>query len=429
MPTPPLAHYRFNASNGLNVTEVAMLAVANNPQLRIQRDKVGVAHAQAFAAGLLPDPMVSYEHQHPTGNQPDTTDSFTAGLSLNLGNLVTRSARVASARASVRQVNLDLLWSEWQVIARARTLFDQVHFLRDEVTRLQREQTALAPIQSAITHALDDGDLDYASASAGLDAASGVAGQLGGAQRQLHLAEHNLHDLLGLDASVSLHLTGAPFSVDPGPKQIQRALADMAKRRPDLLALEAGYQSQQAKLRAAILGQFPAITVGFVKARDNSNISSQGFSIGLSLPLFNGNRGKVAIARATRKQLHDAYSARLLVDRNDVKRLVADLASDRTLRKQLAAHAAQLAHARKTARGDYAAGRLAWPTYLAIRASSLTADTTLLMLERNTHSTAIALDALVGHWPSASAIADLPSHSDARHDGAKAPARSQSTAH
>ncbi|TAM98645.1 MAG: TolC family protein, partial [Rhodanobacteraceae bacterium] len=180
-----------------------------------------------------------------------------------------------------------------------------------------------------------------------------------------------------------------------------RALTEMTGRRPDLLALQAGYASQQEKLRAAILAQFPAITVGFVKARDNSNISSAGFSISLSLPLFDGNRGNIAIERATRQQLHDEYSTRLLTDRNDIQRLLADLQSARTQRIALAAHAAQLARARDAARVNYTAGRMDWPTYLAIRTSSLAADTALLTLEENTHATAIALDALVGNWPQA----------------------------
>src|SRR5699024_5093374 len=59
MPTRPLAHHRFDPSDGLDVTEVAMLAVANNPQLKVKRDELDVAHAQAFAAGLLPDPRIS----------------------------------------------------------------------------------------------------------------------------------------------------------------------------------------------------------------------------------------------------------------------------------------------------------------------------------------------------------------------------------
>ena len=402
MPTPELRAHTFDPSDGLDVTEAAMLAVANNPQLKIERDKAGVAHAQAYSAGLLPDPQLSYAHDHPTGNPPPgTTNSFSTALSLDLGNLVTRSARLASARAGAREVDLNLLWGEWQTIAQARTLFDRVYYLRKLVTRLQREHAALEPLQVAITRALHSGDLTYEVAGAGLNAAADVTNQLGNAIRQLNLAEHDLHDLLGLDASVPLDLTGAPFAVNPSQPQVQRALVAMPKRRPDLLALQAGYQSQQEKLRAAILAQFPAITVGFVKARDNSNISSAGFSIGLSLPLFDGNRGNIAIARATRRQLHDEYSARLLIDRNDVQRLSADLASERAQRKALATHTAQLARARSAAEVNYAAGRLDWPTYLAIRANSLAADTALLTLDATTHEAAIALDALVGNWPAA----------------------------
>jgi outer membrane protein TolC len=403
MPTPALRAYPFDPSNGLDVTEIAMLAVANDPHLIVQRDAAGVAHAQAYAAGLLPDPQLNYEHDRPTGDYPPgTTDAYTAGLTFDLGNLITRSARVESARAGARQVDLDLLWSEWQAIAQARTLFDRVYYQHPLVSRLEQEQSALAPMQAAIARALRSGDLTYDTASTGLNAASDVANLLGDARRQLDSAEHDLHDLLGLDASVPLHLAGGPFAVDPDAREARRALDDMTVRRPDLLALQAGYRAQDAKLRAAILAQFPAITVGFVKARDNSNISSEGLSIALSLPLFDGNRGNIAIERATRRQLHDQYAARLLTDRNDVQRLVGDLRNDRTQRTALAAHAAQLALARKNARTNYAAGRLDWPTYLALRTQSLAADTALLALDQNTHETAIALDALVGDWPDAS---------------------------
>lgn len=402
LPTPALRAYPFDPANGLDVTEVAMLAVANDPQLKVARDKAGVAHAQAFAAGLLPDPSVNYEHDRPAADSPPgATAAYTAGLAIDLGNLVTRSARVRSARAGSEEVDLNLLWSEWQTIAQARTLFDRVYFLRKRVGRLEHERGALAPLQAAITRALHSRDLTYDEAGAGLNAAPDADNQLGDAQRQLHQAEHDLHDLLGLDTSVPLHLAGAPFTVDPDEDEVQRALTCMAMRRPDLLALDAGYRAQDEKLRAAVLAQFPAITVGFVKARDNGNISSNGLSIALSLPLFDGNRGNIAIERATRQQLHDEYSTRLLTDRNDVQQLMQDLQSDRALHATLATHAAQLAEARDAAETNYAAGRLDWPTYLAIRANSLAADMALLTLEQDTHETAIALDALVGDWPDA----------------------------
>ncbi|MEO6969201.1 MAG: TolC family protein [Rhodanobacteraceae bacterium] len=406
MPVPALRTHRFDPGDGLDVTETAMLAVANSPDLRVQRDDAHIARAQAFAAGLLPDPQLSYQHENPTSNQADLTSAFNLGLTFDLGNLLTRSSRVAAAKGNVREVDLDLLWSEWQTIAKARTLFDRIFYLRGLDARLQRESDALAPIQKYIQRALAAGDLTYDAASAGLNAASDVTNKLADTRRQLDQAQHDLHDLLGLDASVPLHLVGAPYVVDPDAREATRALADMAKRRPDLRALQAGYQAQQEKVRAAIIAQFPAITVGFVRARDTGNVYTTGYSIGLSLPLFDGNRGNIAIERASRQKLRDAYSARLLTDRNDIDRLLADLRSYRTQRTALIAHAAQLSAAREAAQRAYAAGLLDWPTYLAIRASSLAADSALLTLEQNFHEQSIALDALVGDWPDASQAQD-----------------------
>ncbi|MGH8116755.1 MAG: hypothetical protein ACREP0_10365 [Rhodanobacteraceae bacterium] len=57
---------------------------------------MGVAHAQAYAASLLPDPQVNYSRDYPTGtNPPGSTIAFNDGLSLDIGNLITRLARVA----------------------------------------------------------------------------------------------------------------------------------------------------------------------------------------------------------------------------------------------------------------------------------------------------------------------------------------------
>ena len=399
MPVPDLRAHRFDPADGLDVTEVAMLAVANNPDLRSRRDDEGVARAQAFAAGLLPDPQVSYERDRPDPHQSENTPAFNLGLTWNLGDLLTRSARVASAKAGTRQVHLDLLWSEWQTIAQARTLFGKLHSTRALVARLQQEHAALAPIQQYIERALKAGDLTYDSASAGLGAASDVDNKLADAQRQLDQAEHDLHALLGLDDSVPLHLVGAPYTVKPDAAQVAQAVQDMPKRRPDLLALQAGYESQQQKLRAAVLAQFPAITVGFVRARDTSNIHTSGLSVSLSLPLFDGNRGQIAIERATRQKLRDEYDARLLADRNDVALLLKQVHGFDDQLPALRAHAAQLATAREAAQRAFDNGLLDWPTYLSIRASSLAADADLLTAAQNAAEQDIALEALVGTWP------------------------------
>ncbi|MEZ5504183.1 MAG: TolC family protein [Halioglobus sp.] len=103
---------------------------------------------------------------------------------------------------------------------------------------------------------------------------------------------------------------------------VNERLSHLSEVRPDLLALGAGYDSQEAQVRAAILAQFPSLGIGINRARDTSNVDTVGLSISLSLPLFSGNRGNIAIERATRTQLNLEYQARLAQAAIDVDQLL-----------------------------------------------------------------------------------------------------------
>ncbi|WP_171255191.1 TolC family protein, partial [Acinetobacter terrae] len=81
--------------------------------------------------------------------------------------------------------------------------------------------------------------------------------------------------------------------------------------RPDLQALQAGYASQDIKLRQAILAQFPALNVGLTHASDSSGLKTQSLGISLSLPIFNRNRGNIGIEKATRQRMQAEYQIRL----------------------------------------------------------------------------------------------------------------------
>lgn len=396
MPLPALAAHRFDPSDGLDVTEVAMLAVVDNPDLKLKRDELGIARAQAFAAGLLPDPQLSVGVDFPTHSGPGLSTAYNLGLATEVSALLLRSSRVAAAQGQAEQVNLDLLWAEWQTVAQARLLFDQVVSLRAQQARLDAEQAALAPVLKYVHRALAAGNLSYDSASAGLSAGADVGKRLADSALQLHQADSDLHVLLGLAPSAALDLVGEPYQVAPTAAQAEAALATLAQRRPDLLALQAGYRAQEAKLRGAILAQFPALTLGFVTARDTSAIYSQGFSIGISLPLFNRNRGNIAIETATRQHLKDAYEARMLAARSDIPRLLADLATLQRKRSALDAHAQELDAARRAAERAWQRGLLDWPTYLAIRSNALGADLDRVAARQEQARQAIALDALLG---------------------------------
>jgi len=137
LPGSELAAHPFDPSDGLDITEVAMLAVANNPELRLARADAGVTRAQAFSAGLLPDPQLALTRDTAMG-APGATTAFSAGLTVDVAALLARSSTQAAGQAESRKADLDLLWQEWQTVAKARLLF----------VKLDALDASLAPVAS-----------------------------------------------------------------------------------------------------------------------------------------------------------------------------------------------------------------------------------------------------------------------------------------
>jgi len=81
-------------------------------------------------------------------------------------------------------------------------------------------------------------------------------------------------------------------------------------RRLDLLGLRQGYASQDATVRAAILAQFPKMSVAFTRASDTTNVHTSGVSATVDVPIFDRNQGVLATERATRQKLLDEYNQR-----------------------------------------------------------------------------------------------------------------------
>jgi len=133
---------------------------------------------------------------------------------------------------------------------------------------------------------------------------------------------HSFNLLLGLDPQVTVAISSLSPATHLDPATMNARLDQLPRVRPDLLALKAGYESQEARVRAAILAQFPSLGIGVNRASDTDNVDTIGLSVSLTLPLFSGNRGNIAIERATREQLQEEYRARLAQTRVDVDRLL-----------------------------------------------------------------------------------------------------------
>ena len=114
------------------------------------------------------------------------------------------------------------------------------------------------------------------------------------------------------DGQCERHLGGQAQLQPLTRARLEQAVSALPHRRVDLLALQAGYQSQEENLRRAILAQFPSLSAGVDLERDPiEGVNAVGPEVTLTLPIFNRNRGQIAIQRATRDLLRQQYQAQL----------------------------------------------------------------------------------------------------------------------
>lgn len=394
MPLPELAAHRFDPADGLDMEEVAMLAVANNPDLKLARDDLGIARAQAFQAGLLPDPQLAVSSDYP--GMLGATRAFNYGLSMDVLAILTRSANKQSADATVAKTDLGLLWQEWQVVAQAKQLFIKARYQEDTLPLLQQQRDLSRTRYERMAQARRDGDLTEDTLTAALTSYSDARKLYTDAERAAEQTHHDLNLLLGVSPDVQLQLVGEPEDTPLDEAAVSDALAALARRRPDLLALQAGYEAQEQKYRAAVMSQFPALTVGFDRQRDTSNVYTTGFQINLSLPVFNRNRGNIAIEQSTRQRLRDEYQNRLNQAFADVAHLRAD---DAILSRQLEQTEAALpgtAQAARHASAAFAEHNLVLGAYTDAMSAALAKRMDIATLRESRAEQRVGLQALLG---------------------------------
>ena len=323
----PLKTIVVDPGDGLDPLEIAVLAVLNSPDLQAKRTALKVNGAEVFAAGLLPDPQVSVEADHPVSG-PDHQNAYSVIPSLDLAGLIARSNLLRAARFTAQQADLDLLWAEWGTAQQARQL--ALTAMADEARAafLRKVLAASPPTGTPIpAPRWISATLTLQTAAADLAVKLDAQAQLAAAEHDALTARRDLNALLNLDAAVMLPLVPGPAPAGYDPATLTQALASLADRRPDLLALKAGYDAQDANLRKAILAQFPLTQISLAFAKDPAGTTTQGVAAAFAAPIFNGGRGNARVQHATREQLRAEYQARLDLTDAEVKNAQAELAS------------------------------------------------------------------------------------------------------
>ena len=394
-----LDHRDVPIDGRLGVEQVAALALRNAPDIVSARPQRDVAEAQRRGAALPPNPQIAAAFL-PLLAGIGTTPAYSVAITQDIKALITLPARRRAARAAAEQVSAQLLWQAWQTVGQARLLAVDLIEGERRLDLLRRSYDVFAELAAASRSAMRQGNATLATLAPDLAAEEGARDTLDDLVRQQQQRRHQLNALLGLapDAVVTLSATAELPPIDPGG--VLRSLPSLASRRPDLVALQLGYRAENERLRAAILSQFPNLTLGAAVSSDNSNIRNLGPQIGADLPIFDRNQAGVALERATRAQLAAEYAARLNAADGLVRASLAELRVQDAQLDQLRRDQPRLDQAATDATAAYRAADIDGRSYVDLLTAKLARAQQIVTVEQARLDSLAALATLTG--------ADLP---------------------
>jgi outer membrane protein TolC len=320
---PLIPPVKLNPDQGLSPDEASVLAVLLNPSLQAIRDQRALAQAQLIEAGLLPNPELSASIDIPIGGPSGKVNAFGLDLNWDITALIYRSAKVDMENDHVKSVNLEVAWQEWQIAQAARDAVNHWLCIEDQMEISRKFSLYMKNYLDCVMSAVSAGSLGGEELASARENSRRAEEDVINLEKQASRQMFLVKQLIGLpfDSSVRLNKAKKLPSFARVPCDGNSMITGIENRRPDLLALKFGYESQEAAVRTAVLEQFPAIRIGSSISRDTDNMNTTGAVLSMELPIFNRKQGKIAYAQATRQKLFDEYASRVFEARSDVARI------------------------------------------------------------------------------------------------------------
>jgi outer membrane protein TolC len=297
------------ASPTWDLTTLTLAALYYHPSLDVARARLHAARAGVTTARARPNPSLSFEDLSFT---PAAPAQWTVAPLINflIETAGKREQRTKEARAQVDAARADLVSQSWQVRAgvrtallelwgagRRRALLKQELDLQGQLTTLLEHRYSLGEA-SALELSRERSKLNQASLALGEAEAAGL-------RAREHLAGALAISLRSLeDTPVALGAFDAPAEMRDAPLLRRQALTG----RSDLQGLLAQYAAAEAALALEIANQYPNLTVGLGYSFDSSE-NRYLLMPELQLPVFNLNRGPIAVAAARREEAAARFTA------------------------------------------------------------------------------------------------------------------------
>ena len=401
---PLLQPMSVNVADGLTPDEASLLAVAANPDLRAARAVRGVAEAQLVAAGIVPNPQISGGVDVPVSRGTAAVNAVSLGAAIDLLGFAMRNAERDAARRGLQSVDLGLAWLEWQVAQSVRLRAYDMMLLERALSLSQKQEQEIGMSVTTLRAAVAKQVATKVELGAAEVAFRTVVSARLMLEMQRDTAQISFAREIGVTNASLPPMQNAPIPFDADSTGeftakvplLDELLTDLGSRRLDLQGLRFGYLSQEAKLRAAVLRQFPQINIGVNRIRDTGNLLTLGPAATIVFPLFNRNQGEVAVAEATRTQLKAEYDARVFDTRATVQILLTELSSTQAQLQNLRASVSVQQQTVELYRRALQSGNADVLTYYAVRSDLMNRQLEEVVTLRNLVELAIALETETG---------------------------------
>lgn len=327
VPNPAAAQVTTrNAAAGdtvrLTLTQVQRLALTRNPQSLADREEIAIANAGLLRARTLPfNPDASFQSVGRTSELVATQELEVLGQ---------RGLRIDAARLGVARATAAVANAARLTVFEASVVFVRT-VAADRRLGVTRDGLALVDrLLTAVRIQLREGEISRLDANLAEIEAGRARARVLAAQRAASNARFELKRLIGLPPDAAIGIVDDSISaatvIGSFPRRAGGDTAEVPtgalvtaamERRPDLIASAAAVREFEALAALARRERLPNLRVGAVVESGNG-VRGIGPALGITLPLFNRNKGVIAERDAQRRQAALRQQAAGLQVRADV---------------------------------------------------------------------------------------------------------------
>jgi cobalt-zinc-cadmium efflux system outer membrane protein len=276
-----------------------------SPALDVARAQWGTAQAGVDVAGTVPNPVLKLPFEYSTPN-PGPGAPYSTGLELDvpIETAGKRGYRVAQALHQSEAAHWNIANEAWTVRAQVRDALLVLYAARERSALLSRQAEDQRQITAMNKRRLAVGEGTTPELDAAVLAETQLQYDRVAARSAEQDARAQLATAIGLPVSA---LRGITFDLDafgtappvPPAAEVQR---EAIFHRADLLASLANYAAAESALQLEVARQYPDIKLGPGYTYDTGTNRIAFGLAGLTLPVFNQNRGGIRQAEARRTE-------------------------------------------------------------------------------------------------------------------------------